>query len=133
MEHLAVSRDAAVFREIETRIFPNRSFEVWDYLVSHKQLIIRSPGTEPGQLHIDLYFRGVHYLQCPSWFVGLSITQPTGTELQRFERSLGPSRFERPWLRVLESGGERHFVVAALLKVGETDYPLMVTPLVHPS
>ena len=50
-----------------------RAFKVWDYNVSHKQLLIRSPRTNGEIENIDVVFWGVERIELDSSFDGLSL------------------------------------------------------------
>ena len=51
----------------------NRSFKIWDYNVSHKQLLIRSPRTNGETENIDIVFWGVELIALETSFEGLSL------------------------------------------------------------
>lgn len=61
----------------------NRIFRIWSYTISHKWLIIRGNQTiaegqddyHPDDFNVDIEFTGVCYLQMPSSFDGLSISE----------------------------------------------------------
>jgi hypothetical protein len=44
-----------------------------------------------------------------------------------------PRKCDASTVWVLESGQHRHLIVADVLEVSETDYPMMVTALIHPT
>jgi hypothetical protein len=44
---------------MDTYSFPDRNFRVWDRLVSHDRMVIRSPGPDWHGPHLDLEFWGV--------------------------------------------------------------------------
>lgn len=50
-----------------------RVFKIWDYNVSHKQLLIRSPRTNGEVENIDVIFWGVEHISLASSFDGLSL------------------------------------------------------------
>ena len=62
------------------RSFPDREFKIWDYLVSHRQMVIRSLGHEEDSPNLDLHFRGVEFVRVPTVFRGLSVVSPTGAD-----------------------------------------------------
>lgn len=115
-----------------TPSFPDREFKVWDYTVSHKQMVIRSLGPEEDSPNLDLHFRGVEFVRAPTVFRGLAVVSPTEQEIVEVLTLLAPKRCEPDMIWVLESGGRRHIVVAAALEISETDYPMMSTALIHP-
>jgi len=118
---------------MDARSFPDRRFKVWDYAVSHQQMVIRSLGPDEGSPNLDLHFRGVEFVRAPTVFHGLSVVDPTDDEIAGVQESLAPRGCRPDMVWVLESGGHRHIVVAADLNIAETDYPMMSTALIHPS
>lgn len=113
--------------------FSDREFKIWDYLVSHRQMVIRSLGPEEDSPNLDLHFRGVEFVRAPTVFRGLSVVAPTDAEVAEAEALVGPPGFDRFTVWVLESGEHRHLVVAESLDVAETDFPTMSTALIHPA
>lgn len=51
----------------------NRNFQLWYYVVSHQQLLIRSPSTPGIKTNVDVIFRGVLLLNAPSRLNGVKI------------------------------------------------------------
>ena len=82
-----------------THSFPDRLFKVWDYLVSHKQMVIRSLGPEEGSLNLDLHFTGVEYVRVPTILDGLSVVTPTENEIAEAKAVVAPRRCGRHWRR----------------------------------
>lgn len=111
----------------------DRNFQVWEYQVSHQQLLVRSPkapatGTEPERrTNVDLVFLGVDYMCLPAWFRGLSLDQATPDELQHLGAAMGriPKLSE---VTVLVSAGKRFPVVAASVVVSENDWDCFESP-----
>lgn len=116
-----------------SRSFPDREFKVWDYAVSHRQMVIRSLGPEEDSPNLDLHFRGVEFMRAPTVFKGLSVVPATEAEVAEAEALVAPRRCDPAMVWVLESAGNRHLVVAESLDVAETDFPMMSTALIHPS
>src|SRR4051794_11561024 len=62
----------------------DRPFQLWDYTVSHRQLLLRSPiaprtSTSPRfTTNVDLVFWGVESLSIPTWFEGLQVSLSPG-------------------------------------------------------
>ncbi len=110
-----------------------RIFQVWEYQISHGQLLIRSPKspattTDPQQVtNLDVVCLGVDYLALPRVMKGLELTPPTDDEVARIEVILGkPVNPEE--VKVLLSEGRRHFVVAAQLSITENDWDIFESP-----
>lgn len=117
---------------MQQRSFPGRTFKVWDYAVSHQQMVIRSPGPDENGPHLDLHFRGVEFVNVPTILKGLSIVSPKESEVSRARELVAPRPCDPGMVWILESRGQRYMVVAARLDVAETDYPMMSTALIHP-
>ena len=117
---------------VEVRSFPDRDFKIWDYSVSHRQMVIRGLGPAEGSPNVDLHFRGVAFMRIPAIFRGLSLVAATPEEIAEAQRSVELGRCDPETVHVLESAGHRYLVVAASLDVAETDHPMMSTALIHP-
>ncbi len=65
-----------------------RRFQFWDYTVSHQQLLLRSPLSSDQATNIDIVFLGVDFLQIPSAFEGLQLSQATVQETAKVAESL---------------------------------------------
>ena len=52
----------------------NRDFQLWEYKVSHGQLLIRSPKDELHSKNLDLIFRGVQFISSPRHFRGIVLS-----------------------------------------------------------
>ena len=55
-----------------------RTFRVWDWCVSHSQLLLRSARNQndPDDSNLDLVFAGVFYMELPNIIRGVEIVQP---------------------------------------------------------
>ncbi len=62
-----------------------RRYKVWEYTVSHSQLLLRSPREDGYPTRIDVLFKGVSFLQLPVWFDIESIDEISPAEV----RSIG--------------------------------------------
>ncbi|AKU94336.1 hypothetical protein AKJ09_01000 [Labilithrix luteola] len=111
----------------------DRDFQVWEYQISHGQLLIRSPkapatGTSPERrTNVDLIFLGVEYMSLPRVFRGLTLGQATAEELRLLEATLGNAPAPDD-VRMLVSGGKRFAVVAASVDVLENDWDIFDSP-----
>jgi hypothetical protein len=110
-----------------------RTFKVWEYQVSHGQLLIRSPKSPETRTaseqvtNLDLVCHGVKYLAVPRAMKGLELAAPTDDEVARLASLLGGS-VERGEVTVLVSQGRRHFVVASSVSVAENDWDIFESP-----
>lgn len=106
----------------------NRRFRLWDYNVSHKQMLLRSPKTSTVPTNLDVVMWDVEYLECATTLDGLAILEPSNEDLERVEQALGkkadPSR-----VVCFASSDRRFIVVAAGFKVLENDLDIFESSL----
>ncbi len=50
-----------------------RQFDIWQYAISHRQLLLRSNPSDGHDSRIEILFKGVEWLQLPSTMYGLAI------------------------------------------------------------
>ncbi len=111
----------------------DRTFKIWEYQVSHGQLLIRSPkapatnAAPERTTNIDLAFVGVEYMALPRVFRGLELSDPTREELKQLELLLGRP-LEPENVRMLVSEGRRFSVVASSFTVSENDWDIFESP-----
>ena len=110
----------------------DRTFQVWEYQVSHGQLLIRSASipeeTESGtRENIDLLCYGVEYMALPTILAGVELGAATAEEISYLEQLLGgavaPTR-----VRILISRGRRYPVVAAAFYLSRNDWDCFDSP-----
>lgn len=106
----------------------NRRFRVWDYRVSHDQLLIRSPRSEHQTRNVDVLFAGVEYLELATMFEELEIAAPTNADLARVQAAHRPG-VQLDYVRVLVSKGHRYVVVAAGMEIEENELDLFESSL----
>jgi|LakMenEpi03Aug12_release.lakeMendotaPanAssembly.Ray.scaffolds.fasta_scaffold131592_2 hypothetical protein len=97
----------------------NRGFQLWEYRVSHQQLLIRSPSTPEIDTNVDLIFRGVAFLNAPTTFSGIKICKRSGGAYP----SYGKSSFE------LHTEGRVFEIVALSCKVLEHELDIFESTL----
>lgn len=88
----------------------NRIFKLWDYSVSHQQLLIRSPKTPDIPTNIDLLFWGVKHLTIETMLRGVEVVLTDDTS----DVPDSASRFVNDGYKVfrIQSGGSCFIVVA---------------------
>ena len=107
-----------------------RTFQLWDYCVSHSQLLIRSPKS-PGEVeepayNLDLMFLYVRYLGVRSTLRGIRVYEATDVEAD----SLAPLRGTDDGVFIIESEGKRNHIVASGLAVMRTTSDIFESSLV---
>jgi len=51
----------------------DRDFQIWEYLVSHGQLLLRSTKNNEQSTQVDVLFKDIAFIQMPTTFSGLRI------------------------------------------------------------
>ena len=90
-----------------------RRFQLWEYRVSHGQMLLRSVPPGEDATNVDVLFWGVSRIDLPTRFDGLKI-------------ALTPDRVLK-----IESNGRQYAVAAAGCKVMENRLPYDVSSLTH--
>jgi hypothetical protein len=114
---------------METRV-KGRSFELWDFTVSHGQLLIRSPRGSDEQHNTDIVFAGVKYSELPVNLGKVTLEEPTEDDFAHIRRRF-PEEFDLPTKLFVLCGAKemRYYVVAAYCKVSENDLEITESPL----
>jgi hypothetical protein len=106
---------------MEDKIFSSdRPFRVWDYLVSHDQLLLRSAKIKGFERNIDVIFFGVSYIQLHTVLSGVTISKidPPDEEVA-YESIKKYLKHEGNKLFQVASANERYLIVAAFVRVFE--------------
>lgn len=102
----------------------DRDFQVWEYQVSHGQLLVRSPRSPSRSTNVDIVFLGVEYMSLPrSLRGGLTVEPATEDDLRGLAT---PHAGDHAW--VLTSGGRRFVVVAGSVTISENDGDIFDSP-----
>ena len=111
----------------------DRTFKVWEYQVSHGQLLIRSPKSPARPTsaerttNVDVVCLGVEYMALPRVFHGLQLVPATSEELQELKFIL-ENELDANNVRILLSGGKRFPIVAAQFSISENEWDIFESP-----
>lgn len=111
----------------------DRTFQVWEYQISHGQLLIRSPKapatkTSPElRTNVDLVCLGVEYMAMPRALRGLELLAPSSDEIHHLEALLGKA-IEPDNVKILASEGKRFPIVASTFSLWENDWDIFKSP-----
>jgi len=102
-----------------TKVFPGRTFQFWEFSVSHGAMLVRSPRTEFVP-NIDIMFWDVRYVDLPRDILPeLELDDPNDMDIAFVqERLRTPVKSQD--IVVLKVGGRRYRVVAGGIKVAES-------------
>jgi len=109
------------------RTFLGRTFQLWEYHVSHGSLLIRSPRSLDEAANIDIICSGVRYLSTPGIIYNLEITEPTLEEFQYLQTVIR-NPVPMSYIHVLVSNGNRFLVVAAGFIIEENTSDIFDSP-----
>src|SRR5215472_8416794 len=90
-----------------------RNFQVWEYIVGHRQLLIRSTKAAGLATRVDILFKDVAAIHLPTTFEGLTITEASGHEPMPREIQLGSSTMRGEKLFVVHGSNYKGYVLAA--------------------
>ena len=108
------------------------SFKLWEYRVSHKQLLLRRPKLSDSSKNFDLMFYNVEYMDLPSVLPDLELDDPNQEDIAFAESRVGKD-VEKSRVFVLKSEGLRHIVVAGAFAFAESSMGVFESPFtLHP-
>ena len=106
----------------------DRTFRIWDYNISHKQFLLRSPRPADDAKNVDLIIWDVDYIDVATSLKGLELSLASQEDLARVELAIGgpvdPSR-----AYTLASSGRRYLVGASGFRVLENDLDIFDSSL----
>jgi len=103
----------------KTASWPNRKFQIWRYVVSHRQLLLRSPKSESASTRVDVLFKDVSFMCLSADLSGLSI-QEADVELRETLQTI-PTISKCHMLLILQAAPILQYVVAAAYISSEDD------------
>jgi hypothetical protein len=60
-----------------------RQFQIWKYVVGHRQLLLRSVKSARLPTRVDVFFKGVKEFHLPTSLTGLSITEASEADIRQ--------------------------------------------------
>lgn len=105
--------------EAVTEFRSGRTFRLWTYTVSHRQLLLRSLKTESHPTRIEVLVKDVRYVALPTTMEGLTFHRCDASEVPPELSSLSP---EGPWVRVGSGGVTGYVAGVAFVSEDELDY-----------
>lgn len=111
----------------------DRIFKVWEYQVSHGQLLVRSPKAPASSFsperttNLDIAFSGVEYMALPRIMRGVELVLAEPAELEALAEIV-----EHPLdvqnVMIFRSSSHRFPVVASRMAVSENDWDVFESP-----
>jgi hypothetical protein len=104
------------------------TFRVWDFRVSHDQLLVRSPKNAQESKNIDIAFVGVEYMDLPTKMRDLVLNEVGHDDLRKAEDALGRV-VPKDQVFAIRANNRNYLVVAAAMKVFENDLEVFESSL----
>jgi hypothetical protein len=98
-----------------------RSFQIWSYAVSHRELLLRSTKSEEYPTRIGVFFKGVEEFHLPTSFSGLLITERSFEEFSTFRGYKPSSETGYDWKAFQVQGDDFVGYVVALIALSHED------------
>ncbi|HEY4199310.1 MAG TPA: hypothetical protein VGM83_02005 [Devosiaceae bacterium] len=97
----------------------DRLFEVWQYTVSHRQLLMRSNKSYSAPTRLEVLFKDVAFMAVPPVMKGMSITNCTTAD-EELLLNLAALPSSKPWYR-LEADGAVGYIAAGTIVTNEDE------------
>jgi hypothetical protein len=120
------------FKNVTMIIYSSdRHFSLFDYHISHSQLLLRSSKTEKHSSNIDIIIFGVNYIQMFTFTRGIVLETMELSDVSRLNSKLISHHFSKETDQIyqLQSSGESFYIVGAHCRVYENDLDLSETSL----
>jgi hypothetical protein len=104
-----------------------RSFQFWEYTVSHGQLLVRSPRVNGFTHNIDVCFYGVEYAALPRFLDGIAMEKPNVEEV-RLACDILRKEVIASKIFVLSANQRRHVVIAAKCLISQSTMDIFESP-----
>jgi hypothetical protein len=102
-----------------------RHFQIWQYTVSHSQLLLRANPDRASRKRVEVLFKGVEWLQLPTVLEGLTVVEdPTNAAIATVTSMMPGNSAPKKTAFRLEGANYRGLVVcaAAFVNVDSRSY-----------
>jgi hypothetical protein len=114
---------------MEKEVFKSeRYFTLFDFLISHGQLLLRASKDDDYNKNIDIIFYDVKFLQLATHLKGVSIKQLTNNNISNDSIKSIISKKDNSVFEI-KSNNELYYITAAFIKVFENDLEFNETSL----
>lgn len=120
-EHRFRTQDCRQEGEMDEGAMVKRSFRLWHYRASHRQLVIRSLHTESYPTQVDILFKNVQAVHLPTEMIGFIVRKAGADEALTIQDSAGVGHFADEHVFVVDGDGYRGFVIASAMNSTEYD------------
>ncbi|NBA86185.1 hypothetical protein GVN16_10460 [Emticicia sp. CRIBPO] len=111
----------------------DRYFTVFDYLVSHGQLLIRSDKRKGSKENIDIIFFDTSFMQLFTTLSGITIRLVNSNSITTYTAVKKYLSYEENNLFEIESEGEKYYIAASFVKIFENELEFNETSLGYES
>jgi len=113
---------------LDTSLLQGRRFQLWHYIVSHGQLLIRSSMENRETTNIDISFTAVTYVEVPRHLGEITLDEATDEERARL-RARTDEFYDTYQTTVIVSGANRFYVVSNWVSIEENRLDIYEAPL----
>ncbi len=106
-----------------------RYFTVWEYIVSHGQLLLRSDKRAGYDENIDIIFYDTSFIQLFTSLQGIIVRVVDKKSITNYNTLNEYLSYETKNLFEIESNGEKYYIAASFVKVYENDLAFHETSL----
>ena len=92
-----------------------RMFQVWEYTVGHKQLLLRSTKEEMSDRRIDVYFKNVGAINLLTVLNGLEINEATAGDAIELQQEIAEAALDGRRAFFVGTGSFQGYVVASMV------------------
>lgn len=107
----------------------NRYFTVFDYFISHGQLLIRSKKEDNKKWNIDIIFFDTTFLQLFTMLYGLTISMVNKDDFSNYDSVNKYLRYDNSNLFEIISNNEKYYIAASFVKIYENELEFNETSL----
>ena len=107
----------------------DRSFTVFDYFISHGQLLIRSKKGDNQKYNIDIIFFDTTFLQLFTILYGLTIRMVSKDEFNKYDSVNKYLNYDNSNLFEIISANEKYYIAASFVKIFENELEFDETSL----
>ncbi|GAB2769820.1 hypothetical protein GCM10027275_10410 [Rhabdobacter roseus] len=107
----------------------DRDFTVFDYFISHGQLLIRSKKGDNQKCNIDIIFFDTTFLQLFTMLYGLTIRVVNKDDFIKYDSVNKYLSYDNSNLFEIISGNEKYYIAASFVKVFENELEFNETSL----
>ncbi|MGJ1323038.1 hypothetical protein ACR780_10125 [Sphingobacterium faecium] len=106
-----------------------KSFVVFDYFISHGQLLIRSKKSDNQKYNIDIIFFNTSFLQLFTFINGITIKIVNKSNFSKYDSVVKYLEYDNSNLFEITSSNEKYYIAASFVQIFENELEFNETSL----